>query len=173
MADNETLSFRAINVFIERDFLQSKLEEILEARDELPKEEQIAFNNQFRKFVSVLGFRNPLRAPRQLQVNAYASAFEEKDEVVPFTLSTWTKLNQDFAEQVKDWLNSEGWEDLSLERSFESSDGFRDNWPEGVTFEKLSKKFHKDLPDVEFETNDLILMILWISDKLPPEQSEI
>ena len=172
MAENETLSFKTINVFIERDFLESKLEEILQAKDELPKEEQIDFNNHFRKFVSVLGFRNPLRAPRQLQVNAYASAFEEKEEVVPFTLSTWTNLNQDFAKQVKGWLDSEDWENLSLERSFEDSDGFRDNWPEGVTFEKLSKKFQKDHPDVEFETDDLTLMILWISGQLPPEQSD-
>ena len=172
MAENETLSFKAINVYIERDFLERKLEEILQAKEELSKEEQIAFNNHFRKFVSVLGFRNPLRAPRPLQVNAYASAFEEKEEVVPFTLSTWTKLNQDFAGQVKNWLDSEGWENLSLERSFEGSDGFRDNWPDEVTFDKLSKKFQKDHPDVEFETDDLILMILWISGQLPPEQTE-
>ena len=171
MAENETLSFRAINVFIERDFLQSKLEEILEAKDELPKEDQIVFNNNFRKYVNVLGFRNPLRAPLQLQVNAYASAFEEKEEVIPFTLSTWTKLNQKFAKQVHDWLESEDWEDLSLERSFEGSDGFQDSWPEGLSFEQLSKKFQKNHPDVDFATDDLILMVLWISGKLPPEQS--
>ena len=79
MAEKETLSFRTINVFIDRTFLEQKLEWILHEKEKLNKEDQIAFNNQFRKFVSVLGFRNPLRAPLQLQVNAYASAFEEKD----------------------------------------------------------------------------------------------
>lgn len=173
MAEKETLSFRTINVFIDQDFLEQKLERILHEKENLNKEDQIAFNNQFRKFVSVLGFRNPLRAPLQLQVNAYASAFEEKDEVVPFTLSIWTKLNQEFANQVKNWLESTGWEGLSLERSFDDSDGFLDDWPKGLTFEKLLKKYQKDNPDAEFEPDDLILMVLWISGQLPPEQSDL
>jgi hypothetical protein len=171
MAEKETLSFKTINIFIDRDFLEQKLEGILQGKENLSKEDQIAFNNQFRKFVNVLGFRNPLRAPLQLQVNAYASAFEEKEEVVPFTLSIWTKLNQKFALQVKTWLESTGWEDLSLEKSFEESDGFLDDWPKGLTFEKLVKKYQKDNPDAEFEPDDLILMVLWISGQLPPEQS--
>jgi hypothetical protein len=171
MAEKETLSFRTINVFLDRDFLESKLEEILQGKNALSKEDQITFNNQFRKYVNVLGFRNPTRAPLQLQVNAYASAFEEKDEVVPFTLSTWTKLNQDFANQVKDWLDSEGWKGLSLERSFEDSDGFLNDWPKKMTVEKLTKKFQKDHPNAEFDKDDLVLMVLWVSGQLPPEQS--
>ena len=124
MSKKETLTFRTINIFIDRDLLENKLESILQNIRELPKGDQIAFNNQFKKYVNVLGFRNPLRSPLPLQVNAYASAFEEKEEVVPFTLSTWTKLNQEFANQVKDWLDSQGWEDLALTRSYESAVGF-------------------------------------------------
>ncbi len=171
MADKETLSFKSINIFIDREYLENKLDEILQSISKLPKEDQIAFNNLFRKYVRVLGFRNPVRAPRQLQVNAYASAFEEKDEVVPFTLSTWAKLNPDFAKQVKHWLDSEGWEDLSLERTFEDSAGFVNDWPKGLTFKKLIKKFQKDHPDQEIDPDDLILMVLWVSGQLPPEQS--
>jgi len=173
MSEKETLSFKTINVFLDRDFLERKLGEILQRKDDLPKEDQIAFNNQFRKFVKVLGFRNPIRAPYQLQVNAYASAFEEKDEVVPFTLSTWTKLNQDFANQVKDWLSSEGWEGLALERTFEDSYGFIDHWPKGLTFEQLAKKYQKDHPNSEFDKDDLTLMVMWVSGQLPHEQSEL
>ena len=90
MAENETVSFKAINVFIERNYLEDLLSRILQAKKNLPKDGQISFNNHFKKFVTVLGFRDPLRAPLQLQINAFASAFEDKEEVVPFTLSTWT-----------------------------------------------------------------------------------
>jgi len=172
MSGKETLSFKIINVFIDRDYLESKIESIHQNIKQLPKNDQIAFNNQFRKYVKVLGFRNPLRAPITLQVKAHASAFEEKDEVVPFTLSTWTKLNQDFANQVKDWLDSLGWEDLALERSFESASGFINEWPKKLTLDKLVKQFKKDKPDLDFSQDDLILMVFWVSGQLPPEQAE-
>lgn len=172
MAENETVSFKAINVFIERNYLEDLLSRILQAKKNLPKDGQISFNNHFKKFVTVLGFRDPLRAPLQLQINAFASAFEDKEEVVPFTLSTWTKLNHDFAEQVRDWLDSEGWKNLSLDRSYDDSDGFISDWPKGLTFDKLNKKFKKANPDEEINQNDLILMVMWISGQLPPEQSE-
>jgi hypothetical protein len=172
MAENEILAYKSINVFIEREYLEDLLGRILQAKGDLPKEEQIAFNNQFRKYITVLGFRNPLRAPRQLQINAYASAFEAKDEVVPFTLSTWTKQNQDVANHVLKWLDAQGWKDLSLERTFNDSDGFISDWPKNLSFEKITKKFKKDNPDMDVNDDDLILMVLWISGKLPPEHSE-
>jgi len=173
MDEKETLSFKTINLFIERDYLENALEEILKAKEDLSREDQNAFNSQFRKFVNVLGFRNPLRAPLQLQVNAYASAFEEKDEVVPFTLSTWATLKQDFAKLVQGWLEAEGWKDLALERTFEGSEGFVNDWPKKLSFEKLIKKFQKDHPDEQFKEDDLVLMVLWVSGQLPPEQAEI
>lgn len=172
MPEKETLSFKTINVFVERDFLESKLESILQNINKLHKDDQIAFSNQFKKYVNVLGFRNPVRAPLPLQVNAYASAFEEKEEIVPFTLSIWTKLNQDFANQVKNWLDAEGWQDLSLERTFEDSEGFINDWPKKLTLDKLVKKFEKDNPDMTFSRDDLILMVMWVSGQLPPDQQE-
>ncbi|MFW5713205.1 MAG: hypothetical protein ACOCYU_00885 [Brevefilum sp.] len=173
MAEKEILPFKSINVLVERDYLEKVLERILRGIQHLPKEDQKTFNNRFRKFVSVLGFRNPLRAPLPLQVKAYASAFEEKDEVVPFTLSNWTRLENEFAKQVEDWLESEGWENLSLERSFEESDGFFNEWPDDLNPDELIEKFQKDNPDVEVEQQDILLMILWVSGQLPPENSEL
>lgn len=169
MLEKELLPYKAINVFIERGYLEKVLKEILEGIDKLSKDDQIAFTRFFRKYVNVLGFRNPTRAPFTLQVNAYVSAFEEKDEVIPFSLSTWTKLNLDFAEIVKDWLEAEGWKDLALERTFEESEGFILDWPEKLTFDALVSQFKKSNPDVDFDRDDLILMVLWIAGKLPKE----
>jgi hypothetical protein len=173
MPEIEYLPHKAINIFIERDYLEKVLNSILEDVQKLPKDEQIIFTNLFKKYVTVLGFRNPLRAPLGLQVNAYVSAFEKKDEVIPFTLTTWTRLNLDFAEKVRDWLESEGWEVLTLARTFEESEGFNSDWPEDLSFDQIEEKFKQTNPDVDFTRDDLILMVLWITGYLPKEQSDL
>jgi hypothetical protein len=173
MSDNEFLSYKTINVFIDHNSLEKVLQDILIGLKDLSKAEQIAFSKLFNKHVKVLGFRDPMRAPLPLRVNALVKVFEEKDEVVPFTLSTWTKLKSDLAEKVKSWLTSEGWKDLAMEREYEETEGFLAKWPKKLTFEKLVKKFKKDNPDMTFDRDELILMVLWISGQLPEDQSNI
>ena len=169
MTDNTYLPYKSINVFIEREYLESVLSQILENLDNLGKEDQIVFNQMFRRYVNVLGFRNPVRAPLPLRVNAYASAFEEKEEIVAFTLSLWTKLNIEFAKKVEQWLQTEGWENLSLERSFEEGEGFGQEWPEDLTFEQLEDKYQTAHSKDKFDRNDLILMVMWITGNLPKD----
>ena len=169
MTDKAYLPYKSINVFIEREYLESVLSQILENLDNLEKEDQIGFNQVFRRHVNVLGFRNPVRAPLPLQVNAYASAFEEKEEIVPVTLSLWTKLNFEFAEKVEKWLETEGWDNLFFERSFEEGEGFGQEWPEDLTFERLENKYKTAHPKDKFDRNDLILMVIWITGNLPKD----
>jgi len=173
MPEKEHVPYKAINVFIDRDYLEKVIREILEGIAQFSKQDQIEFFSFFRKHVSILGFRNPVRAPQTLQINAYATAFEEKDEVIPFTLSTWTKIKADFAEVVSNWLVSEGWKELSLARDYDENSGFTFDWPEDLTFEKIEENFKKANPKVSFDRDDLILMVLWISGTLPKEQSEL
>lgn len=173
MTDNEYLPYKTINVFINRDYLNQILENILNNKEKLSKENQISFAKQFRQHINVLGFRNPLLAPLPLQVRAYASAFEEKDDVIPFTLSSWAQINAGFAEKVRSWMEKQNWNVLPLERHFNESEGFINEWPNKMTFEKLTKKYKKDHPDDEINQDDLILMVIWISGQLPPEDSQL
>jgi hypothetical protein len=173
MPENEYVPFKAINVFMNRNYLEKVIKEILEGIKTLSRVDQTAFNQLFRKYVTVLGFRNPVRAPLSLQINAYSNAFEEKDEVIPITLSLWTKLKSDFAVRVKDWLESEGWNNLALERVFTEDGGFILGWPKKLTFDKLVEKYKKAYPDDTYDRDDLILMVLWISGNLPKEQAEL
>jgi len=172
MPEIDYLPMKAINIYMDRDYLEQVLSEILEGLQTLSKEDQISFSSQFRKYVKVLGFRNPVRAPLSLQVKAYISAFEDKDEVIPFTLNTWVKLNQEFADQVKDWLMEEGWENLSYSRAFEETEGFRQQWHDDLTFDAIEEKFKQANPDQDISRDDLILMVLWITGCVPKEQSE-
>lgn len=171
MPELEVLPFKAINVFIERDYLEKIIKDILEGIRKLSKGEQAHFSAFFRKNVNILGFRNPVRAPLSLQINAYATAFEDDDDVIPYTLTTWTKVNPELAEKVQNWLESEGWEGLTTERTLEESEGFISDWPEDLPFDALVEKFTETYPDHQFNRDDLILMVLWISGNLPKQQS--
>lgn len=173
MTATDSLPYKAINVFIEEDYLQKVLETILSRIDEMEKEDRFSFISDFKQHVSVLGFRNPIRAPLSIQVKAYLSAFEAKDEVIPFTLSAWAKLNAVLAQLVENFLDSEGWKELRIERKYNEGEGFSNDWPEKLSFDKLVKNFKKANPDADFSRDDLILMALWISGKLPDEQSVI
>lgn len=173
MPDFEILPYKAINVFIDQEYLMKVAENILTKVNKLPKEDQIDFSRFMRKHINVLGFRNPSRAPLTLQINALVKAFEEKDDVIPFFLSTWAKINKKLAKDVKSWLENEGWKDLATEREFDEETGFIEDWPKKMTFDKLVKDYQKANPDAKIDRDDLILMVLWISGKLPPEQSDI
>jgi len=173
MSENGYLPYKAINIFLEQDFLESVLRKILDEKNNLSKENQIALDRLFRQEISVLGFRDPTRAPLPLRLNAYLTAFEEKDEVIPLTLSIWTQLNLDLAKEVKDWLDSEGWENLAFEHQYNESEGFQKQWPEELTFDKLIEKFKESHPDHEISREEIILLVLWISGQLPTDQSVI
>jgi hypothetical protein len=173
MPDFEILPYKTINVFINQEYLTEVAKDILSKVKKLPKADQIAFSHFMRKHINVLGFRDSSRAPEPLQVNAIIKVFEEKDDVVPFLLSTWAKINKKLAKDVKAWLKAEGWENLETEREFVEGEGFIAEWPKKLTFDKLVKDYQKANPDSKINRDDLILMVLWVSGKLPPEQSDI
>ncbi|HOR18423.1 MAG TPA: hypothetical protein PLE10_01145 [Brevefilum sp.] len=169
MTEKEYLPFKTINVFFERNYLDKVIKEILEGVNTLSREEQTEFVNFFRKHIKILGFRNPVRAPLSLKINAYASAFEEKEDVIPYTLTTWAKIKSVLANRVQTWLVSEGWEELTLERRYGVAEGFNANWPKNLTFDEIEEKFKQAHPKEDHQRDDFILMVLWISGTLPKE----
>jgi len=60
MTDIEYLPYKAVNVFINREYLDQLLESVLNGYNKLSKEKQIAFVKLFRQHVNVLGFRNAI-----------------------------------------------------------------------------------------------------------------
>lgn len=169
MSTIETVPFKAINVFINQDYLESMLKAVLTGYKKLSKQKQIEFTHFLRKYVTILGFRDPSRAPLTLQVHALAKAFEDKDEVVPYVLSVWAAINKKLAADVEAWLTEKKFENLSAEREYAEDAGFTPDFPEKMGFDKLEKDFAKANPDAKYERDDLILMVLWISGRLPKE----
>jgi hypothetical protein len=167
MAEKAVLPYKAINVYMEQDYLESVLGSVLAGVKKLPKQDQINFAQFLKKHVSVLGFRDPGRAPLALQVKALAKVFEDKDEVVPVILSYWTKVNKKLVKPIKTWLEAEGFKKLSAEREFVEGEGFIADWPKKLAFDKMVKAFEKDNADVKVSQDDLVLMALWLTGQLP------
>lgn len=167
MPEKAVLPYKAINVYMEQDYLESVVKSAITGVKKLSKQDQIDFSQFMKKHVNVLGFRDPSRAPVSLQVRALAKVFEEKDEVIPFVLSTWVKVNKKFVKPVRTWLEAEGFKDLQTEREFEEESGFVADWPKKLSFDQLAKKFKKDNPDIKINQDDLTLMVLWMTGQLP------
>jgi hypothetical protein len=66
-------------------------------------------------------------------------------------------------------LESEGWKELTLERSYGIAEGFSANWPSNLTFDEIEEKYKQAHPKEDLQRDDLILMVLWISGTLPKE----
>jgi hypothetical protein len=169
MSPIETVPFKTINVYINQDYLESIMKAVLTGFKKFSKQEQIDFTRFLRKYVKILGFRDPSRAPLSLQINALAKAFEEKDEVVPVVLSIWTKVNKKLAGDVKAWLEENKFKNIEMEREYSEDAGFTPDLAKKWKFEKVEKDFSKTNPDTKFERDDLILMVLWLSGRLPKE----
>ena len=167
MAEKAILPYKAINVYMNQEYLDTVLTTAITSVKKLPKKDQIAFSHFMKKYANVLGFRDPSRAPVSLQVKALARAFEEKDEVVPVVLSIWSKANKKLVKPVKTWLEGEGFKNLTTERDYEEDTGFIADWPKKMTFDKMVKKFRKDNPELVIEQDDLILLVLWMTGQLP------
>ncbi len=169
MSEIDYLPYKSINVLIEREPLEDILKRILQEINTLPKPDQINFVKEFKKYVKINGFRNPTMAPLAIRVMNYADAFEEKNEVIPFTFSTWTKTHPAFSEAVQKQLESLGFDNLLLQRKYEENKGFLPNWPQDLSTEAFLEKFHSANPKIDFDENAIIAMAAWISGKLPEE----
>jgi hypothetical protein len=68
---------------------------------------------------------------------------------------------------VYDLLVEKGWEILPAEANRAKLPGFMTIWPKGQDFEALNQAFHQKYPAVETSSDDISLMVVWVSGRLP------
>jgi len=49
-----------------------------------------------------------------------------------------------------DWLKSEKWDNLELNRSYQEALGFTNNWPEDQSLDSIFEKFQDEHPDLDY-----------------------
>jgi len=173
--ENQTtqfLPFHAINEFMRPDFRTDVIKVTLNSLPDLPENYRIPIDQITRAIVQVPGFRNSAKAPLVKRVKPTSEAFEKSSHLVAAILSAWAEGHADLRQQSYDLLLERGWELLPPSADRTQLPGFLMTWPNGENFELLTQAFVEKYPDVKVSSDDVSLMIVWLSVRLPYQFEE-
>jgi len=161
------LPFAAINNFMLPEYRLQVLGMVLNRLDKLSGERRGAINAQLRRHLQVPGFRNAALAPLPIKIKNSVTPFERSSEMVAQILAGWYELHPVLCQQVNDLLIERGWEMLPADTDRTKLPGFLTRWPKKESFEAITTAFHQKYPDEPAEDNDISLMTVWLSGRLP------
>ena len=159
--------FSAINQFMLPEYRHTVIEAVLKQMPGLSSSRRTIINNLIRRYVKISGFRNSDLAPLPIKIRQSDAAFERHSDFIAQILSAWSELNPTLRQQVYDFLIARGWEVLPVDADRTKLPGFLVRWPEKETYDILGDAFHEKYPDQVIEENDIRLMVVWISGRLP------
>jgi hypothetical protein len=161
------LPFHAINQFMRDDYRLNVIKSVLSALPSLPEEYRAPINRLTKKTVRVPGFRNSTKAPVSVRIKPTADAFEKSPQLVVAILSAWAAMFPELRQMVYDLLISRSWEILPVEADRAKLPVFIPTWPKGEDFDTLNKAFVDAYPNTQAENDDVSLMVVWLSVRLP------
>jgi hypothetical protein len=161
--------YHAINEFMTDEYRETVVRSVLLDHAMLPEEYNSSIDRNIKKSVHIPGFRNSAKAPAQLRVKPAIDSFQKNPALVAAILAAWAELHASLRQQVYDLLVSRGWELLPIEADRTKLPGFLTTWPKGEDFETLYQAFTTSYPNVNPETNDVSLMVVWLCGRLPYE----
>jgi hypothetical protein len=174
MADTKMqfLPFSAINMFMRPDYRTEVIKKVFGAITEMPEETKKKFNQLTKKLITVPGFRNSAQAPLAVRVKPYGIAFEKTPELAALTLDIWRRANSQVSERVFNLLKSRNWEIYPENTDRTKLPGFMITWPRDETFEAINKAYKAMYPDDETSEDDISLMTVWLSVRLPYQEDD-
>ena len=168
----EFLPFHAINNFMLPDYRLKVLSKVLGGLDKLSAGRRGTINSLLKRLLQVPGFRNGALAPLPVKIKGTVTPFERNPEVVAQVIAGWVELHGELQQQVYDLLPERGWEILPVETDRTKLPGFLTRWPEAETFEAINAAFHEKYPGSDTADNDISLMTVWLSGRLPYDVDE-
>lgn len=185
--DIQFIPFNAINEFMRNDYRTTVIRTVLTAAPELPENLRKPIIQAVKKHVKVPGFRNAEKAPAAIKAIAMGKAFEKNADVVINVIAAWAEIHAELHQQVSALLDAHGWKEFPTEISLESLSaekikewgilppnvdrtrlpGFVTTWPKDNDFETLYNAFVEMYPNVEESIDNVSLMVVWISMRLP------
>jgi hypothetical protein len=142
----------------------------MQALPELPSKTQGALNKLTKKYVKVPGFRNSAKAPASVKAVAMVKPFEKEPKLVATIMSAWAEKNAELRGQIYDILSGFGWKLLPPEANRTRLPGFMVEWPEEEDYEKIYDTYTEAHPEGEYSIDEISLMAVWISLRLPVEK---
>jgi hypothetical protein len=161
------LPFHAINEFMRDDYRSQVIRSTLNVLSTLPAEYRDPVDRMTKKNVQVPGFRISTKAPVSLRLKPTIDSFAKNPQMSAAILSAWAETHQSLRSQVHELLATRGWEILPPEADRAKLPGFIPNFPEDEDFEKLIIGFKEKYPLLDTSDDDISLMVVWVSDRLP------
>jgi hypothetical protein len=165
------LPFHAVNEFMRDDYRSSVIRSTLSALATLPAEYREHVDRLTKRNVQVPGFRISTKAPVSLRLKPTIDAFVKNPQMSAAILSAWAQLHPDLRGQVHELLVTREWEVLPPESDRTKLPGFMPSWPKDEEFEKLAQAFKEKNPTTVASDDDISLMVVWVSGRLPYQAS--
>lgn len=166
------LPFHAINEYMINDYRQLVIQSVLGNFSKLSEERQRKINSLIKQLVKVQGFRNSSLAPLPLKINGCINAFAKSQEFVANIISAWADINHEDKQIVFEFLENRHWKLLPIDADRSKLPGFMIEWPEEDSFEILIQAFRDTHPEISISDDDISLMVVWLSNRLPFEMVE-
>lgn len=166
------LPFHAINEFMRPDYREEVVRFTLTELHRLPNDFRASIDRLTKNLVRVPGFRNGSKAPLGVRVHPMCDAFEKSPMVVAVVLHVWAEEHPELRQQVHQLLTDRNWDVMPPEADRTKLPGFLTRWPKGEDFELLVKAFAEQFPEVQASSDDVSLMVVWVSGRLPYDVSE-
>jgi hypothetical protein len=166
------LPFHAINEYMLDDYRQLVIQSVLGNFNKLSEERQRKINSLIKNHVRVQGFRNSTVAPLPLKINGCIDTYKKSPEFVAQILGAWSEINSETKKTIFGYLEERSWKLLPIEADRSLLPGFMLEWPKVDSFEILIESFREKYPDYPLSDDDLSLMVVWLSNRLPYEMIE-
>lgn len=166
------LPFHAINNFMLPEYRLNVIRTVLTHIDQLPGERRGSINQLLKRLLKLPGFRNPSQAPLPIKIKGAVASFEKNPDLSAQIVAGWSELHPEIRQQVHDLLVERGWELLPIETDRARLPGYLTRWPRAETFEAITAAFHEKYSGQEIADDDISLMTVWLSGRLPYELAE-
>ncbi len=166
----EFIPFNAINEFMRTDYRMILLRNTMLALPDLSPKTQASINKLTKKHVKVPGFRNSAKAPASVKAVSMVKSFENQPKLVSAVISAWAESNSEMRQLVFELLSGFGWKLLPVEADRTRLPGFLPQWPEEHDFDVIYDGLTDFYQDNEYSIDDVSLMAVWLSLRLPVEK---
>ncbi len=168
----EFLPYHAINEFMRDDYRLQVIQEVFNNENLLEEDLRNSFDKMTRLALKVPGFRNSAKAPTRVKIKPAVDAFERNPFFVAVVLECWSIMHLELKKNVYAQLSGRGWQILPVDTDRTQLPGFLMTWPAGETFEKLVTAFQELYPDDHQQPDDISLMVVWLSGRLPYQEDD-
>jgi hypothetical protein len=148
------------------------LQSVLANLDQLPPSQKTGLIGMIKRYFKLPGFRNALAAPLLIKIKGAVSPFEKNADFTAQILAGWAELHSELLQQIYHLLKDRNWEVLPLDADRTKIPGFLTRWPKDETYEVLNQVYTEQYPHSNASEDDVRLMVVWISGRLPFEMVE-